>query len=325
MNSDHDNKAKCRLALDCWFLTGATASGKTRVSLALAQRLNAEIISLDSMAIYRGMDIGTAKPSTEQRALVPHHLLDIVDPIEPFSVSQYREAALAKIAEIRSRGREVLFVGGTALYLKALLRGMFEGPPADWNFRKEVEAEVAEMGAEFLHQRLQMTDPVAAHNLHPNDHRRIIRALEVYKTTGKPISHWQMEFDQGHQAAECRVFTLRHPRPVLHTRIEARVEQMFRDGLIDEVRQLLDRWQELGKTAAQAVGYQEAIAHLQAGVELEETYERTRVRTRRFARHQETWFRGLSECRLIDLDDSFEPESTAERLFEIGSESAVQD
>lgn len=316
MNSPADNKAKCDLAAACWFLTGATASGKTKVSLELARLLDAEIISLDSMAIYRGMDIGTAKPSAAQRQLVPHHLLDIVDPIEPFSVSQYREAALETIREIRSRGKEVLFVGGTALYLKTLLRGMFEGPPADWGFRKEVEAEVAEMGAEFLHQRLQMIDPVAGHNLHPNDHRRIIRALEVYKLTGKPLSHWQMQFDEAREAEQCRVFTLRHPRPTLHQRIEARVEQMFAEGLIDEVSGLLDRWGELGKTATQAVGYQEAIAHLRDAVPLEETYERTRIRTRRFARHQETWFRGLSECRLIDLDDAFDPAATAQQLFE---------
>lgn len=318
MNLIDENKAKCKRALACWFLTGATASGKTGVSLALAQRLNAEIISLDSMAIYRGMDIGTAKPSSDQRSRISHHLIDIVDPVDSFSVSQFRESALEKIAEIRGRGHEVLFVGGTALYLKALLRGMFEGPPADWDFRNEIEREVSEMGSDFLYERLQMIDPVAAHNLHPNDQRRIIRALEVYRQTGQPISHWQMQFDEGHRADECRVFTLRHPRPILHQRIENRVEQMFQEGLIDEVRGLLDQWQELGKTASQAVGYREAIDHLRDELDLESTIEKVRIRTRRFARHQETWFRGLSECRIIDLDESFDPDTTAEHLFQIG-------
>ena len=313
-----DNKTKCQRALACWFLTGATASGKTGVSLELARRLDAEIISLDSMAIYRGMDIGTAKPTIEQRAEIPHHLLDVVDPMQAFSVSEYRESALEAIDEIRDRGKEVLFVGGTALYLKSLLRGMFEGPPADWEFRKEIEKEVAEMGSEFLHQRLEMIDPVTAHNVHPNDHRRIIRALEVYKTTGERISHWQMQFDDGHDADECRVFTLRHARPILHQRIEARVDQMFAAGLIDEVRGLLDQWGEFGKTAAQAVGYQEVIRHIDEGVSMEETIERVRVRTRRFARHQETWFRGLSECRIIDVPAEFDPTATAEQLFEMG-------
>ncbi len=319
MNSNDDNKSKCQIALQCWFLTGATASGKTQVSVELARLLGAEIISLDSMAIYREMNIGTAKPSDEVRSQVPHHMLDIIDPNESFSVSQYREAALSQIADIRSRGREVLFVGGTALYLKSLLRGMFEGPPADWDFRNEINDEIADMGSEFLHQRLQMIDPVAAHNLHPNDHRRIIRALEVYKATGKPISHWQMQFDEGHSEDECRVFTLRHARPILHERIEQRVEQMFTDGLLEEAKRLLEKWSDLGKTAAQAVGYRESFDHIREGIAMETTVEKVRVRTRKFARHQETWFRGLSECRIVDLETDFDPLATARQLFEIGS------
>ena len=313
-------KSEIQRALACWYLTGATASGKTKVSLELAKLLNAEIISLDSMAIYRGMDIGTAKPDACDQAKIPHHLIDIADPPDAFSVSQYRDAAFAKIDEIRSRDKEVLFVGGTALYLKSLLRGLFEGPPADWDFRNEIEREVKEMGAEFLHQRLQMTDPVSAHNLHPNDHRRIIRALEVYKQTGKPISHWQMQFDQGHAADQCRVFTLRHARPILHVRIEQRVDQMFEKGLIEEVAGLLEKWTTIGKTAGQAVGYREAIDHLQNDVDMDSTVDKVRVRTRRFARHQETWFRGLSECRIIDLAGEFEPSKLANHLFTIGKE-----
>ena len=316
MNTSQTEKQR---ALGCWYLTGATASGKTRVSLELAKLLNAEIISLDSMAIYRGMDIGTAKPNPQQQAEIPHHLIDIVDPPESYSVSEYRNAALALIDEIQARDKQVLFVGGTALFLKALLRGLFEGPPADWDFRNEVQKEISEMGAEFLHQRLQMIDPVSAHHLHPNDHRRIIRALEVYKQTGKPISHWQMQFDQGNQAEDCKVFTLRHARPVLHERIESRVENMFDEGLVGEVETLLKKWESIGKTAGQAVGYQEVIAHLQDGVSMDETVERVRVRTRRFARHQETWFRGLSECRIIDLETEFDPAATAEQLFQLGN------
>ncbi len=317
-------KSELQRALSCWYLTGATASGKTQVSLELAKLLDAEIISLDSMAIYRGMDIGTAKSTAVDQAKIRHHLIDIVDPPDAFSVSQYRNAALQKIDEIKGRGKEVLFVGGTALYLKALLRGMFEGPPADWDFRNEIEREIEEMGAEFLHQRLQMVDPVSAHNLHPNDHRRIIRALEVYKKTGKPISHWQMQFDQGRTADQCRVFTLRHPRPILHERIEKRVDSMFELGLIDEVRSLLDQWDAFGKTAGQAVGYREAIDHIQEDVELDVTIDKVRVRTRRFARHQETWFRGLSECRMIELTDELDPIVLAKLIYEQGSELADQ-
>lgn len=318
MHPTSDDKALVDKAARCWFLTGATASGKTKVSLKLAELLNAEIISLDSMAIYRGMDIGTAKPSQEAQERIPHHLLDIVDPTEVYSVSQYREAALACVDEIRGRGKEVMFVGGTALYLKALLRGMFQGPPADWDFRNQIQGEISEMGAQFLHQRLEMVDPVSAYNLHPNDHRRIIRALEVHKITGKPISHWQLQFDEGRMAEQCRVFSLRHEREILHRRIESRVQQMFADGLIDEVAGLLQTYGKLGKTASQAVGYCEVIAHLKEGVPLDETIEKVRVRTRRFARHQETWFRGLSEVEMVDLPVDFQPDEIAARLLEAG-------
>lgn len=318
MNEINDNDNLCREALKCWFLTGATASGKTQVSLMLAEELGAEIISLDSMAIYRGMDIGTAKPSREIQAQVPHHLIDIRDPTESFSVNEYRDMAMKLVEEIHGRGKEVLFVGGTALYLKALLRGLFDGPPADWEFRKQIEAEVEGVGDEALHDRLAQVDPVAAHKLHINDRRRVIRALEVYKLTGRPISHWQMEFSDGRSSEECRVFSIRHPRPTLHLRIEERVERMFEQGLIDEVKTLLDQWGELGHTASQAVGYREVIEHVNGERDLAETVEKVRVRTRRFARHQETWFRGLSECEMVDIVDDYDPKAVADRILEAG-------
>lgn len=307
----------------CWFLAGATASGKTGVSLRLADAIDAEIISLDSMAIYRGMDVGTAKPSTQQRDELPHHLIDICDPNENFSTSQFYDAARAAVDEIWGRGKTVLFVGGTALYLKTLLRGLFEGPQADWKFRKEIEDEIAEMGDEFLHQRLQMVDPVAAHQLHPNDHRRIIRALEVFKITGKPLSHLQLEFDNKTEPENCRVFALRHQRSILHQRIEQRVTTMFEKGLLDEVATILKKYDQLSRTAAQAVGYKEAIETLAQKMTLEEAIERVRIRTRRFARHQETWFRGLHECEMVDLPAEFNEQETVGRLLELGSQRQV--
>lgn len=305
-------------AHDCWFLTGATASGKSRVSIELAKLLDAEIISMDSMAIYRGMDIGTAKTPLSERKEIPHHLIDVRNPDETFSTSQYRDACFEAIDSIRGRGKEVLFVGGTALYLKTMLRGMFEGPPADWDFRKEVEAEIADSGGEMLHERLQMVDPVAAHNIHPNDHRRLIRALEVFKVTGKPISHWQMEFDQGHPAEQCKVFAMRHTRDVLHDRIGARVTWMFQQGLVEEVKTLLQTYDELSHTAAQAVGYREVIEFLGGDRTEEETHEKVLIRTRKFARHQETWFRNLKECQWLDLTADYDAAETAKRIFEIG-------
>lgn len=307
----------------CWFLAGATASGKTGISFRMAHAIDAEIISLDSMAIYRGMDVGTAKPSGDQRNQVPHHLIDICDPCDNFSTSQYYDLARKTVDDIWGRGKTVLFVGGTALYLKSLLRGLFEGPPADWNFRKEIEDEIAEMGDEFLHQRLQMVDPVAAHQLHPNDHRRIIRALEVFKITGKPLSHLQLEFDEKTEPENCRVFAIRHERSILHHRIEQRVTTMFEKGLLQEVQAIMEKYDDLSRTAAQAVGYKEAIEHLAGTMTLEQAVERVRIRTRRFARHQETWFRGLHECEMVDLPVDFDEQSAADRLLELGNERKV--
>src|SRR3954453_12932135 len=249
---------------DCWFLSGATAVGKTAVGIALAERIGAEIISLDSMTIYRGMDIGTAKPTAEQRALVPHHLIDIVDPSDDFSVAQYVDAAVTVVADIRSRGKEPLFVGGTPLYLKSLLRGLFDGPPADWKLRHEIEQELEHVGQPALYDRLTQVDPVAASHIHPNDTRRLIRALEVFRATGEPISHQQSQFEEGRQANECRVFVLRRQREELHGRIEARFRTMIESGLVDEVRNLIQQGCEFGRTARQAVGYHEALAHLNA-------------------------------------------------------------
>jgi tRNA dimethylallyltransferase len=286
-------------SLDCWYLTGPTASGKTEVGLELAERLNAEIISMDSMTLYREMDIGTAKPTREQQQRVAHHLIDILAPNEEYSLSNYVDAATDVIQDIRRRGREVLFVGGTPLYLKALLRGIFQGPPADWEFRQQIEEELRTVGLDALHERLQQVDPLSAAKLHPHDKRRIIRALEVYRLTGRPISHLQTQFEDGRPAAQCRVFVLTWPRAVLHQRIQRRVDAMFAAGLVDEVRGILARHQALSRTARQAVGYREVIQSLQQGKDLAETMEAVKVSTRRFARHQETWFRSLSECRFL--------------------------
>jgi len=228
-----------QLALESWFVTGPTAVGKTAVSLALAQRLGAEIVSMDSMAIYRGMDIGTAKPTPDQRRQVQHHLIDRVEPHEDFSLAQYLDAAHAAADEIRGSGRQVLFAGGTPLYLKGLLRGIFQGPPADWEFRRAIIAEAAAKDPDWLHSRLRTVDPAAAARLHANDTRRLVRALEVFQLTGRPISELQQQFDRATPAEACRVFVLDRPRAELHARIDRRVDAMFAEGLVEEVRRLL--------------------------------------------------------------------------------------
>ena len=310
-------------ALDCWFLCGATAVGKTDTGLALAERLGAEIIALDSMTLYRGMNIGTAKPTAEQQALVPHHLIDVVDPDEEYSIDRYLEAAHAKIKEIRGRGREVLFVGGTPLYLKALLRGLNSGPPANWKLRKEIESEVAEIGNQALYERLEQLDPIAASLIHPNDTRRLIRAVEVFRATGQPISHHQLHFDQETPAEDCRVFVLQRPREEQYDRINRRVDLMIKTGLLDEVRGLLAEGKTLGRTASQAVGYREAVEHLQSGSledlqsgSLEEMTTNIKMRTRRFSKRQGTWYRNLTECRFAEITGEVKAEELAEQIVE---------
>lgn len=313
-------------ATDCWYLTGPTAAGKTKVGIELARQINAEIISLDSMAIYREMDIGTAKPTPAERAAVPHHLLDIVAPTDEFSLSEYIDAAHDKIAEIRGRGKEVLFVGGTSLYLKSLLRGVCQGPPADWDFRRQIDEELQVVGLAALHQRLELVDPLSAAKLHPHDKRRIVRALEVYKQTGVPLSHQQTQFDESRPASQMKVFVLAWSRNELHARIEARVEQMFASGLVDEVRALLAKYDQLSRTASQAVGYREVMDFLRTPAadarSLADCIERVQARTRQFARRQETWFRSLRECTPLLQQGELAPGAIVAQIMQLSASAA---
>ena len=273
------------------------------------------------MTLYIGMDVGTAKPSAKDRARVPHHLLDLVPPTEDFSLAEYLDAAHEKIREIRSRGKQVLFVGGTALYLKSLLRGLYQGPPADWEFRRAIEEELKVVGLAELHKRLQVVDPLLAAKLHPNDKRRIIRALEVFRATGEPLSHRQTHFDEGRPANKCKVFVLSWPREELHRRIDARVDAMFAGGLVEEVRGLIGRYGPLSRTASQAVGYREVMEHLQTGTSLSDCSELVKARTRQFARRQETWFRGLSECTFVPQSDKMSPSEVGGEILDLGSKT----
>lgn len=299
---------------DCWFLTGPTASGKTAVGLELAEMLGAEILSLDSMALYRRLDIGTAKPTAAERRRVPHHFIDVLEANEEFSLAQYVAAAEHIVQAVRARQREPLFVGGTPLYLKSLLRGIFHGPPADWRFRQHWQQQAAQYGDQWLHQRVAQVDPVAAGRLHARDTRRLIRALEVFEKTGRPISYWQSQFEHARAADQCRVFVLDWPREQLAARIDRRVEAMFAAGLLDEVRTLAADGIELGRTARQALGYREVLAHLQGAANLAETIELVKTRTRQFAKRQLTWFRSLSECRWVPMTENFEPRRVAEQI-----------
>ena len=283
-----------------WFLVGPTASGKTSVALAVAERTGAEILSLDSMAVYRGMDVGTAKPTREERARVPHHLLDLVAAHEAFSTGRYVEAAEAAVADIVARGRIPLFVGGTALYLKALTEGFFDGPPADWTLRNRLKAEAAERGTAPLHERLRTLDPAAAERTHPNDLRRIVRAIEVHAATGRPISEQQTQFGTPSSQYDCTVAGIRRDRAELYERIDRRVDAMLGQGLVEEVRLLLGDARGISHAAAQFVGYREVIAHLRGDLSLDDAREKIKTRTRQFAKRQLTWFRHIEGIRWVE-------------------------
>lgn len=298
----------------CWFLAGPTACGKSEAAVEVALQIDAEIIAMDSMSLYRGMDIGTAKPTAQLRQAVPHHLVDVVEPHQEFSVAEYITAAERAVRDIVSRGRRPIFVGGTGLYLRSLLRGVFEGPRADPELRRSLEAEAARKSAEELHERLRTSDPVAARRIHPRDVRRIVRALEVHAVTGRPLSEWHRQTPLPPDERPRHVVWLTPPRAWLHDRINRRVEQMVADGLTDEVRQLLALPRPLGRTARQALGYQEAIDFLQERMTLEQMVNRIQTRTRQFAKRQHTWFRHIEECRPVEMSGAEDPSQLAERI-----------
>ncbi len=276
-----------------YVLVGATASGKTGVALELADSLGAELASLDSMKVYRGMDIGTAKPTAAERRAARWHLLDLVEPGEEFNVGRWLAAADAAIADGRARGVPLVFEGGSPLYYRALVEGLFAGPPADRELRRELEAFAIERGVEELHAELAVVDPAAARRTETRDLRRIIRALEVYRATGRPISGMQRQFGRRRPGFSFRVAGLRRPREELYARIDARVDAMMAAGLLDEVRGLLAGPGGLSGTALQALGYRELAAHLGGEHDLAEAVRLTKRNTRRFARRQTGWFEKL--------------------------------
>lgn len=302
----------------CWFLAGATACGKTACGIELAKRLNAEVLSLDSMAIYRGMDIGTAKPTPEEQAAVPHHLIDFLEPAVDFSVAEYLTAAQSICEELLSRGKTPVFVGGTGLYLRSLLRGVFEGPSKDLAIRARLEQLVAEESPEALHARLGEVDAASAARLHPQDVRRVVRALEVFELTGVPASAQLAEGPLPEGERPTRVFWLSPPRAWLHERINRRVDRMFAAGLVEEVRGLMSRPGGLGRTASQALGYKEVVDHLNGELTLAECITQVKTRTRQFAKRQETWFRNLVEARPVVMSGDETAGELAERVMGMG-------
>ncbi|HUW81695.1 MAG TPA: tRNA (adenosine(37)-N6)-dimethylallyltransferase MiaA [Phycisphaerae bacterium] len=297
-------------------LIGCTASGKSDVGIHLAGILGAQIVSADSMMVYRRMDIGTAKPSSQQRSAVPHHLIDVVEPSEPFSVADYVERADEVISQLRGRGGRPLVVGGTALYLKTLTEGLFAGPSADVEFRRELRRRAQREGVPALHAELAVVDPDAAARIHPNDLRRIERALEVYDLSGKPISVLQQQWGRTRRY-DCRFVGIRRAVGNLNHRINCRVRRMIDDGLVDEVRRLLAEPATLSRQARQALGYAQIIDHLEGRCSLEDAVEQIKILTRRFGKGQRTWFRRFDGVEWLDVEPNESPESIADRAEKV--------
>jgi tRNA dimethylallyltransferase len=281
-------------------IVGPTGVGKTDLALRLAQRLDAEIVNADSRQVYRGLDIGSAKPTREERDRLPHHLYDVVDPDEVFDCARYRDLAVAAIAEVRSRGRAVVLVGGTGLYVKVLRHGLCSGPPRDAALRARLTAsEEARPGA--LHELLRAVDPAAAERLHPHDSIRLIRALEVHELTGKPISAWQAEHGFRQTELDVQGIGLTMDRPSLYERINRRCEAMLESGLVDEVRRLWERGFGPHLGPLRSIGYREVGSYLQGRCDRTKALADMAQATRRLAKRQLTWFRADPSIRWYDL------------------------
>ncbi len=296
------------------FLAGPTAVGKSEIALLLAERIGGEIISVDSMQVYRGLDIGTAKPSAEERARVRHHLIDVVDLTEPFDAAQFVRLASAAVADIQSRGRVPIFCGGTGLYFKAFLEGLGEAPPADETLRAELEATpLPELLAELAEK-----DPATYEKIDRNNPRRVIRAVEVIRLTGKKFSEQRAGWDKSKvQGPRSKViFGFTRDGVDLRARIDVRVDAMFARGLVEETRQLLEHGLAQNKTAMQALGYRQVAEHLRGEHSLTETIELVKTKTRQFAKRQMTWFRRHGNCEWIELNREDSAESIATRIIQ---------
>ena len=280
-------------------LVGPTAVGKTEASLLLAERLDAEVVLIDSMTVYRGMDIGTAKPSRAERERVIHHLVDVADPARPFSVATFQRLAREALAGIADRGTRPLLVGGSGLYFRAIVDGL-EFPGTDPDLRRALEAEAEAIGPGPLHERLARFDPSAAAKMEPSNARRIVRALEVAALTGRPFSEYGEPWDR-YPEGRVRAAGVTMSADVMRPRIEARARAQLEDGLLDEVRILMDSG--LDRTASQAIGYAEAIEHLEGRLSLDEALERIVRRTRALARRQMAWFRRDPRVRWFEADE----------------------
>lgn len=298
-------------------ITGPTASGKTALSLSLAKRLSCEIISCDSMQVYQGMDIGTAKATREERATVPHHLIDFLSPRESYSVESYREAAIKCAEDITSRGKTPLFVGGTGLYIDSLMRsGSTEAPGSDPEYRERLlDSLKTDEDIRALWERLREVDPESAEKIHQNNVKRVIRALEIYDKTGRTKSDFDKQSLLFNPEIYVGMITIDfHNRENLYSRVDERVDVMMRDGLLFEVESLYKDG-ALGNTASQAIGYKELIEYIEGKITLNEAIENLKLASRRYAKRQLTWFRHEKNAGVIYADDEDGKMKTAEKMI----------
>ena len=286
-------------------IVGPTATGKTRLSVALAQRLGAEIVSCDSMQLYRGMDVGTAKPTAQEMGGVPHHMIDCLDPREEFSVSRYVELADRCVQDILARGKPVIVVGGTGLYVDSLVAGREFAPFPQTGRREALTARAEKEGIEPLMEQLRAVDPEAAESIHPSNQKRVIRALEVYLETGKTITQHNRETRSRPPKYRPVWIGLDYVnRSALYARIDARVDEMFAQGLVDEVRRLLEGGVPERATSMQAIGYKELTAFLRGEGTEDAAREQIKLASRRYAKRQRTWFRRNPAVHWIDMPDT---------------------
>jgi len=295
------------------FLVGPTAIGKTDIAVILAQRMNTEIISCDSMQIYRGMDILTSKPPLTLRNRVPHHLIDIISPNKEYNVAKYRQEALRKIKEIINKGKIPLFVGGTGLYMSILIDGIFKTKYQNKNIRNQLYKQAKEFGSEFLYKRLERLDPAAALKIHPHDTKRIIRAIEVFQISGQPISRLQKQRKGLTDKYDIKIFCLNMERKKLYQKIDKRIEAMFNKGLVKEVKKLLKL--KLSKTAAYAIGIKELKGYFDGLYDLKETKQLMKHNTQLYAKRQLTWFRKDKRINWINISKKAKPREVAQKIW----------
>ncbi len=307
------------------FIVGPTGVGKTTVSIALARRVDGEIVSADSMQVYRGMRVGTCAPTEEEKQGVPHHLVQELAPDQPYSAAIFREKALRLIREIHDRARIPIVVGGSGLYFRALVDGLFDAPPSDPELRSALVEEARRDGVEALHRRLQKLDPESALRIQPRDLRRIVRSLEVYKLTGQPISELQTEWNSYSEPKDFYLIGLTRPREELYKRTNARVKAIFANGLVDEVLALAKTGYGKDLERIKALGYMEVLEYLSEGRALGDVIEQVKISTRHYARRQMMWFRRDPRIQWLELGAEETPDETCDRILEkISGKSGVR-